>query len=375
MADLPSRAQLFEVGANDLLVRAETRPVGQRITPEQVSIPGSDVNLIFGGASAMAEEIIRQHARDVSDLTLDGAEGKALDRLVADRYSPSIVRKDASPAYISLSFTRTSAAAGAVNYDAGSVVETTGGARFATQAVAAFGASSLGPVVVSGRAVNAGPSGNVAIGTVTKFVTAKTDSTMLVTNTAVGAGGDYTESDSSLKSRARAFFPNARRGTVEAIMNGALSVPGVQQAAVYELLQAPLMVPSGFMTCFVADSNGQSNSLLNAAVELALFEYRGGGVWVTVYGGTPVYQSIQLDLSYNAGIDTVAAWSNVRAAVIAVVNALAPGKMLEVSMITAAARLVTGVIVEDDAVVVPAGDVVPTGGQVIRTRADLVTPA
>ena len=43
--------------------------------------------------------------------------------------------------------------------------------------------------------------------------------------------------------------------------------------------------------------------------------------------------------------------------------------------ITTAARSVPGVIVSDGAVVVPAGDVVPSTGQVIRTRLDLITAA
>jgi len=375
MPDLPTRAQIFEVGASDLLVRAETRPVGRRMTPEQVYTPGSDVNLILGATSAMAEEVMRQLGRGLSNLTLDGSERSDLDRYVADRYSPMLARKTAAPALVPLTFTRTSTGAGAVTFVTGSVVQTAGGVRFETQADAAFTASSLGPVTVNGRAVNAGTSGNVAPGTITQFVTAKPDSTMLVTNSEAGAGGDDTESDAAFRARARAFYVNARRGVLGAIENGALTVPGVRQASAEEVLSQPLGIPSGIVILYIADANGQSNTLLNQAVELALEDYRCGGIWVVVYGGTPVYQGIELDLSYNAGIDTSAAWENVRAAVIAKVNNLAPGQTLELALISSAAKSITGVIVEDDAIVVPTGDVVPTEGQVIRTRTDLVIPA
>jgi len=375
MPDLPSRAELFEVGADDLLVRAQTRPVGRRITPEQVYTPGSDINLLLGSTSCIAEEVIRQLARGLSDLTLDGAKGIALDRWVADRYSPYLVRLTATPAWVPLTFTRTSIAAGAVTYLAGSVVRSQNGVRFSLWTDAVFGATSRGPVTVSGRAVEAGLSGNVAIGTVTAFVTAPPDATMLVTNGEPGAGGDDSESDEKLRARARLFYLTARRGILSAIELGAMSVAGVRQAYAQELLSEPMGTPSGFIDLYIADANGQSNTALSDAVELALEEWRAGGIVVAVYGATPVYQQVALELSYEAGIDTSAAWDNVRAAVIAAVNALRPGETLRVASIIEAAKSVTGVIVSDSAVVDPTGDVIPATGQVIRTSSALVVPA
>jgi uncharacterized phage protein gp47/JayE len=198
---------------------------------------------------------------------------------------------------------------------------------------------------------------------------------MLVTNPAVGAGGDATESDGAFRAQARAFWTAARRGVKAAIEFGALTVPGVRQAAAEELLSEPLGVPTGYINLYVADANGQSNSVLNAQVASALEEYRAAGIVVTIYGGTPVYESVELSLSYSAGTDTAAAWAAVRSAVVAAVNALGPSETLRVSTIIAAAKTVPGVIVSDSAVVVPAGDVVPAAGQIIRTRSDLVTPA
>jgi uncharacterized phage protein gp47/JayE len=372
MPDLPTRAQLADVFADELLTRAELRPVGDRITPEQVYTPGSDINLIMAGSAAMGEEIVRTAGRATADLTLDGAEGEALDRWVADRYSPTLVRKSAAPAQVTLSITRTSIAAGAVPYSSGSVVQTDGGVRFELLADAPLGASSLGPVTVAAEAVEAGTSGNVAANTITSFITQPPDSTMLVTNPDVAAGGAATETDESLKSRARLFYQQARRGTLAAIEFGALTVPGVAQATAEEQLNS-LGVPNGLVFLYISDANGQSNALLEAAVADALLEYRGGGIVVDVFGAVPVLQSIVLSLSYTAGTDTAAAFNSVRAAVVAAVNALAPGDTLYRSIIIEAAKSITGVIVSDTAVTVPTGDVVPTSGQVIRTSKDIVT--
>lgn len=373
--DLPTRPQLFEVGARDLLVRAESRPYGRRITAEQVYLPGSDVNLIEGGASIMAEEVMSQLGTGLKDLTLDGSSGAALDRVAFERTCGEVLRHGATPAYVTVQFTRTSTALGAVTQASGTVVQTTGGVRFITQSDANFGATSLGPVSVVARAAEAGKAGNVQAGTVTSFVSTKADTTLLVTNPSFGSGGDESESDKRLRYRVRLWPKATRRGTLEAIEFGALTVAGIVQATAYEELSEPLGLPTGFISLYIADQNGQANSALVAAVVLALEAYRGGGVWVDTYGGTPYYQSVELDLSYSTGTDTVAAFDNVRKSVVAAINGLRPNETLELSLIIAACKRVSGVIVYDDSVVIPAGDIVPTTGQVIRTKTSLVNPA
>jgi phage-related baseplate assembly protein len=373
MPELPTRAGLGEVFVQELITRSEARPVGERLTPEQARTPGSDINLLAGGTSVMAEEVVRYIARAVSDGTLDGATGARLVRWVADRYSPYVTKKEAAPSRVQLQFTRTSIAAGAKTQASGSVLKTAGGIRFKILADAAFGATSLGPVTVNARAVDAGIAGNVDANTITAFVTAKADPTLLVTNPQRAAGGDFTESDESFRERARAFWAAARRGVLPAIEFGALTVPGVRQALAEEQLSSPLNVPNGFVFLFIADANGQSNDLLDDEVEAALLEYRAGGIIVDVFGATPTFQAITYLLSYRTGTDTAAAFDAVRATTVANVNQLAPGATLERSLLFSVARSVNGVIVGDDAVVLPAGDVVPTAGQIIRTRTDLVT--
>jgi uncharacterized phage protein gp47/JayE len=374
MPDFPSRPQYFDVFADELLTRAEARPYGDRITPEQVYTEGSDINLIGAGASAMAEEVSRQAAKELTNLTLDGASGDALDRWIADRYSTEIVRKTASPAIGVLRFTRSSIAAGATTFSSGSTVQDAGGNRFRTLADAAFGASDLGPIDVNAEAVDAGIAGNAPANTITSFVTAPNDATMAVTNPVLFAGGSSTESDESLRKRARQFWAQARRGTEGAIEFGALTVPGVAQATA-EAQRDDDGFETGLVYCYIADVNGQSNLTLENLTAEALLEYRAAGIVVNIFGAVPTYITISLSLSYQSGTDTAAAWQAVKSTIIARVNLLAPGETLYVSLIIEAARSVTGVIVADDAVIVPAGDIVPLADQIIRTRSDLITAA
>jgi uncharacterized phage protein gp47/JayE len=372
MPDLPSRPQLFDVGRDEILTRAEAKPYGTRISPQEIDTEGSDINLLLAAASIMGEEVSRKASRELTDLTLDGAEGEALDRWAADRYGTEIVRKTASPSVGTLQFTRSSSAAGAITFLAGGVIKDDGGNEYETLADVAFGVASLGPINVSARAKKAGTAGNAPINTITSFVTPSGDSSIVVTNPDVFAGGSDTESDEKFRARIRLFWAQARRGIQGAIEFGALTVDGVTQASAIEQLNS-LGVPNGFVFLYIADDNGQSNAALNASVLLALLDYRAYGIVVNVFSSIPIFQSIELDLSYKTGVDTIAAFDNVRRNVVAAVNGLAPNETLLTSLIVEAARRVTGVIVADDAVVVPAGDVVPSTGQLIRTRADIVT--
>lgn len=372
MPDLPTRVDLFNVGRDDILTRAEARPEGRRITPEAVDTPGTDINLLMSAASAMGGEIVSQLARCLSDLTLDGASGEALDRWVADRYSPEVARKGAAAALATVSFSRPTNAFGAFTYPAGARVATEGGIQFELTTSASFPAASVGPITASARAVNAGVSGNVDAGRITRFITQPDDTTLTVTNPETAAGGADTETDASLRERARQFFTAARRGTAAAIEFGARTVAGVVQATAVEEVDSSGVL-TGRVDLFIADAQGQGNALLVSQVSQAITEFRCAGISVDVIGATPVFTPITLNLRFETTVDTTVAFEQVRTVVVGRVNQLAPGAILERSLIFEACRSVPGVIVLDDAVVAPAGDVVPGTGEILRTRTDLVT--
>lgn len=373
MPDLPTRTDLFNVFAAEILARARTRSTGRQITVDQIFNPGSDVNLIGAGGSAMAEEVMRQLARSTAETTLDGSSGAALDRWVADRYASLIVRKSASPARVPVVFART-VGGGAYTYPAGSRIGTPGGVQFETLSDVPFGVGSVGPITVNARALNAGTGGNVTPGSITRFITAPADPSLVVTNAVAATGGDATETDVSFRERVRLFFFALARGTVAAVEYGARTVPGVRQATAIEEGDGTGVL-TGRMFLYIADANGQANTALIAEVVAALREYRCGGINVIVTGGLPVFVSIEYHLSFITNVDTVLAFDQVRQSTVARVNQLAPMVTLQRSLLFEIARSVPGVIVNANAITTPAGDIVPTpnSGEVIRTRPDLVT--
>jgi len=369
--DLPTRADLFQVGADEIFIRSAARPAGQRITAEEVFTEGSDINIVTASASAMAEETVRQLAVRVSALFLDGASGEDLDRLVGDRFSPTVVRKSATPAIVTLSFFRVSGALPGVTIPVGTIVATANGTQFATTTVATLPVGSTGPVTATARASQAGTAGNVAASSLNSLAAPLSDPLVQVTNNAPATGGDETETDARLRARARDFFRTARRGTLAAIEFGALTVPGVRQATAIEETDS-FGIPTGRVALYVADALGQANAALCAAVRAALLEYRAAGIYVDVVGSTPNFVPILYRLRFEAGVDTTAAFSQIQSATVAAVNNLRPSETLAVSLLFSVARSVPGVIVLDDAVQEPVGDLVPAPNQVIRTRADLV---
>lgn len=370
--DLPTRAEYFDIGAGEIRARSAARPPGFRVNPEVVFVEGTDLNIINASASAMADEVTRQVGIRAKILLLNGADGEDLDRLVADRFSPTIVRKQASPSVDAVQITRNSGVLPAVNFPVGTRFTTPGGVEFATTVAASILLGSHGPVSIPVQALVAGTQGNVDVNTITQFVQAPADPALQVTNEEPAAGGDDRETDARLRARARDFFRTARRGTLSAIEFGALTVPGIRQATAIEETDGTGL-PTGRVFLYVADALGQANSVLVAAVRTALVEYRAAGIIVDISGSIPTFVPIRFRLRFDAGVDTTRAAALVRNATVAAVNALAPNRTLTVALLFSVARSVQGVIVLDDAILEPVGDLVPEAGHIIRTRADLVS--
>lgn len=370
--DLPTRADLFDLGATEILLRNIARPVGRRMTRESIFTDGTDVNILLAAASAMADEIVRQLAYHCAAFYLDSAESDDLDRLVQDRFSPTIVRRPAIPAVVQLQFTRNSGALLAVTLAVGTKVRTENGTEFELTTPATLALGSTGPATASAQAVNAGQQTNVAAGTLTRFVVAPPDAALQVNNAEPAAGGADRESDSSLRERARDFFRQARRGTLTAIEFGGLTVNGVAKDRGIEVLDAAGQ-PIGVVQLYISDAAGQANQLLVDAVKNALLEYRAAGIVVDVFTTEPLFVPIEYRLRFAAGTDTVSAFEELRFLTAAEVNNLGPGETLPTSLLLATARRVPGLIVLQDTVVSPVGDLVPSPNQVIRTRADLIT--
>lgn len=369
MSDFPSRDDLIEIGIDTIL----TTP-GSKITDGAVRREGSDANLLIASQSAMGEEVVRQLARVAAGLTLDTARGEALDRVVFDLPFP-IQRKSASPALVDATFTRPSAAAGAGTIPAGYRF-TLGGIGFQALNLVAVPAGAL-TATVQAQAETTGPAGNVAAGTTGTLVDSLFDTSFVPSAPTAAAGGADAEKDEALRSRARKAHEAARRGTLAAIEAGALSVDGVAHAKAYEVLDGDGN-PAHVVELVISDGEGNSNAALQAAVQAVLDDYRPAGIVVTLLNGTQVLQTIQLQVTFLAGFDTVVAFEEAANRVLAAVNQLDPGQTLHVSEIISAAKgdgpAVTGIV--DVKVIDPAGDVVPASNTLaIRTQRPLITLA
>lgn len=319
----------------------------------------------------MGDETLRHLAIRMAALYLDSAEDDDLDRLVADHISKDLPRKQASQAVTLLTFARSSGGASGV-LAVGTKVRTALGTEYALTEAVGFATGNNGPLTGAALAVLAGDGGNADKNQITQFSQTPFDPTLTVTNLAPAAGGANKESDESYRQRARDFFRTARRAILAAIEFGALTVDGVVTATAVELLGSDGL-PNGYIQLYIADSTGQSNQLLADAVTLALLEYRAGGIPVQVITTTPRFESIGYQLSFRQGTDTRAAVQQLKALTVSSVNLIQPNEALQRSLLMALARSIPGAIVPDNAVTLPAGDIVPNAGEVIRTSLDRVT--
>lgn len=363
MADAPTYQDLFDAGRREVLVQPT------RISNDVVDIAGSDANIIVASSAAQADEIAGYALALYQESFLGTAQGQALDRWINDRYQ--LPRQAAVPAVVLLRFDR----GGTVGFTipAGSIFSTDDGVDYSTIDDVVFAASQEGPLFVTANATQAGTIGNVPIAAVTTVQDTFDDDTLTVTNEEPAAGGADDESDDDYRARARDFFLSVRRGTKRAIETGARSVAGVQEATASEVLDPDTGNPFFRVQLLFSDLEGQGNLALGDRILLALDEFRGLGVPVSLIAGTPQLQSIvATGLLFEAGFSTTTVLNNARAAIVSAVNLLAPNETLRRAVILSALDTVDGLIVPDDALVEPAGDVVPNAGQVIRTQASLV---
>lgn len=373
MADFPTRLDLYSLGRDYVLQRAK------KIDPGQVDLEGSDVNLIVGSTSYVANAVVLSLIQNVNALLLGGAFGEDLDRYALDRYSNEIPRKGAAAARGSVVISRPTFAGGAGTIPMGTRLLTLAGVEYTTVQAATLGATDL-TVEVAVRAAQAGKSSQTGANTIRLFGDpgALFDSTLSVTNPERTAGGEDAEDDDAYRERIRQFWRSARRGTLTAIEFGALSVPGVASATAEEVIDPnDPNRPARVVNLYIADSSGAASSALAASVRAALSEYRAGGIAVVVNIGLPVIVAVRLTLRFRSGVDTATLTDAIRAAVVDYVNNLGVGRPLyRAALFSVLQRFsLDGLIVSDDSIVTPAGDIIPTVSETLRTRLENVTVA
>jgi uncharacterized phage protein gp47/JayE len=354
----PTASELFRVGR-----RAIVQTPGTKINPAVVDVPGSNVNIAVGTSAVLGQEIVSRGASAMRGAFIDSARGSQLDRVVFDR--TGLLRFSATASTVDLVLQRPTSGAGAGVYSAGSRIQTPTGVQFGLNADATFGATDL-VVDVSATALVVGEAGNVESGSITQFSDQPFDSTLTVTNPAGAAGGTETETDIQLIGRVRGFFPTLRRGILSAIQFGALQVDGVAVATATEIINPSSGFPAAAVQLVVGDRNGNASGPMLQAVADELLEFRAAGIFVQVLGGQVVNQAVQWQLGFLSGFDETLATSRVSAVCVALGQFLPPGPAtgtLYRSSLIAAARSVPGVVVSDNSLIAPAGDVVPATPQ------------
>lgn len=382
--DFPSFPTLFQIARNEALVRNAS------LTRDAIEREGSDANILIAAACAAADEVVGQLTRVAAGLYLDSATGDQLDRLLLDRYG--LLRKTAAAAQGTVSFSTTTPAVASFVIPAGTLLATSSGLRFATIQAATFDSGSTGPLYVGVRSLLAGADQQAAIGTITNIIgqilTQPTD--LAVTNTEATFGAADAESDADFRERGRAFYTTVQRGTLAALEQGALSVPGVVKANAYEVVDYNGHA-NGYVALAIADQFTDTLADLSSVppvyatqslqlaqdVYNALQDYRPAGVYVKVQVAQVVLQQVLLALSFDATADVTSVSNSARSVIVEYINNLSPGDAVSRTAMLTALRTVQGLVFSDnpqpaEVILSPTADVTLNPLQVARTTLALV---
>lgn len=375
--DAPSFKDLQRV-ATDKIVEKNSR-----ITKDIIEREGSDANALVAGMAAVGDEVVGQMVAICAAQYLETAKGEKLTRLVFDRYG--LVRKPAAPALGSVRFSTTAPVPVAFSIPTGTKLVTVDGRQYITTVAALFPQNTSGPVFVAVRAITAGVDQQARKDEITNILDIPTGapSDLVVTNPIATAGGANEEQDEDLRARARAFFTTVRRGTISAIQQAALAVPGVVRATAIEILdelgrpakRGQLIIADQFTDALVNTTSTTyetQSQILAQNVFQGLYDARAMGIFIDVFVAQVILQSVILALSFegDADIETVAL--SARAAIVNYINSLNPGASFVPADAVNALKLVPGLIVTGNEILSPPGPVVPALRQVLRTSMGLV---
>jgi len=295
---------------------------------------GSALDGVTGGGVILADQIIRIGLDRFAGRMIATATGSDLDSAVTDRY-PDLPRNLASASIGTLHVTR-GGSTGILTIPAGTQARATVNGRTITVATisAAYMPAVSSYYDVVARCTETGTAGNLPPNSLTAFVSALAgDATATVNNLDYFAGGTADESDDAYRARAQAYPATLRKGTIAALEEGALTVPGVAYVTVDESYVETL----GEVRVYVGDPDGRGNSALSDLVETELENWRAAGVRVTVYPSSREEITLSLTVYVLRGQGSDALSAACRAAVIGYAGALAPSIPLYLSAAEAAA--------------------------------------
>ncbi len=346
--DYPNFNTLFQIARNEALVR------NRALSRDAIEREGSDANILTASACAAADQVVGQLTVTSAGLFIASAAGDALDRLLFDRYG--LTRKVAAAAVGSVKFSVTTPLVAPLSIPAGTQIGTSDGITFETVEAALFPAATT-ELYVGVRSLLAGANQQARVGTLNNLLTPLTGSPtdLVVTNPIATTGAADRESDASFRARGQSYYTSLQKGTLTAITQGALSVPGVASAQTIEVLDAQGQANKRVL-CVITDQftdalanyssvppvyQAQSQQLAQTVFN-ALEAYRPAGIFVNVQVAQVVLVPVSLALSFKAGANINAVAVNARAAVVNYINSLAPGDELYLSPLLNALQGVDG---------------------------------
>lgn len=382
--DFPTQAELRRVARDELLTS------NSQITSEAADLPGTDVYAFLAATAAVGDEMSAQLARLQAALLVSSAKGTDLDRLVLDRYG--VKRKAAAPAVGTVTIKMPAVAPSSFSIPSNTTFTTDDGIGFISTSEVVFPAATTTSPAIPVRATLAGLATQARAGSITQLtgIVPGVQPESTVTNAAATAGAADAEKDDSLRGRALAFFLTARRGTVTAIQQGALGVPGVETANAIEVIDA-LGRPASSVQLIITDQFTEGLLELDAvppayqtqsaqfAVTVfdGLLDSRAAGIAIDVFVAKVVILPIVIGLAYRAGYDIAATTQAARAAVVSYTNGRSGGTTWVRADAVEALRGIAGLIVSDTGtsseIISPAGDVVAAPLEVIRTATSYVS--
>lgn len=141
-------------------------------------------------------------------------------------------------------------------------------------------AAGVASVAVDVECEATGESGNVLATTINRSLGALFDTFGTVTNAAAAAGGGPAETDEQFRARLRQRDARYRRGTTQAVMLGALGVPGVRRVTIFDPMNSD--VADGNVVVVVGDANGVGSDPMADAVRAELVNWVAAGVSAAV---------------------------------------------------------------------------------------------
>jgi len=320
----PSVDDLIAVGLAELQTRRPDLDVNS----------GDITEAMLHAIAAMADAIIRDAALKFKNTFIDGATGADLTALADDHYS--IQRQEATSSQVTISWSRDSSAGSGV-ITAGTQIATEFDANgssivFSTDNSLSFSAAELGPLTVTATSQNTGRETNVASATVTRIIDVPAfENNFTITNNSPSAGGNDQETDRELRERVRSYFKTLRRGTLDALEDGAKTIATVRTATASE-------DANDLVTLYVADSDGNSTAEMISDVSAILSAWKAAGTTVSVLGGakSTINMTVTIDSS-RTGFDVTAAASNIASAIAGRIDRLGVGETLYLDTIIAAA--------------------------------------